>query len=47
MTKREAEALDNTKRILQMAEAFAGMGKADDLIRIADRWLSIADRSRA
>ena len=46
LTKRESEALDNAKRVLELAEKSAGSGVADRLIQIADRWLQLADRSR-
>jgi hypothetical protein len=46
LTKRETEALDNAKRVLEAAEKADGTAKADRLIQIADRWLSLADKSR-
>ena len=45
LTKRQMEALDNAKRVLEAAERAAGHGTADKLIQIADRWLEVADRS--
>ena len=45
MTKREAEALDNAKRVLLEAEKADGSYKVDKLIRIADRWLTLASQS--
>ena len=47
LTRREGEALDEAKRVLRLAEENKSYpGIADRLIQIADRWLSLADRSR-
>lgn len=46
MTKREAEALDEAKRVLKEAEeAKQYAGICDRLIEIADRWLTVARQS--
>jgi len=45
MIKRKAEALDEAKRVLLLAEAAQGTGQANKLIDLADRWLILADKS--
>ena len=46
MTKREAEALDQAKRVLVLAEENRQYGAiCDRLIEIADRWLTLARQS--
>lgn len=47
MTKRQAEALDNAKRVLKLAEDTAQYAISERLIEIADRYLAIADRSKS
>lgn len=44
MTKREAEALDEAKRVLLLAET-ASPSRSDMLIQVADRWLVVARQS--
>jgi hypothetical protein len=45
LTKRQTEALDNARRVLEAAEAAASPSKADQLIQIADRYLTLARES--
>ena len=47
MTKRQAEALDEAKRVLRLAEESRQYTNiADKLIQIADRWIVVAEQSR-
>lgn len=46
LTKREAEALDEAKRVLKAAEENKQYGGiCERLIEIADRWLTVARQS--
>lgn len=47
MTRREAEALDQAKRVLLLAERAPGTCQVEKYLQVVDKWLAIADRSKS